>query len=139
MHNSQVTVPIYRETSLYFRISMLCPGISQNTKQHQLTLYNGQVWRSKAYQELCDNRLLGIAYNPYPYLHKYDIMEQNGELYVPPVPGYRFIRGGTMISWDSEILQSFAELNNITQITFVYRKTDYHIWVGSYSGTSTTV
>ena len=46
------------------------------------------------------------------------MMELNGELYIPPVPGRRFINGDTMIAWDSEILQSFAELTNITLITF---------------------
>ena len=45
-------------------------------------------------------------------------MEQNGELYVPPVPGEGFISGHTMIPWDSEMLQSFADLTNITNMTF---------------------
>ena len=45
-------------------------------------------------------------------------MEQNGALYVPPVPGDRFIKDKTMIPYDSEILQSFAELTNITNMTF---------------------
>ena len=43
-----------------------------------------------------------------------DIMEKNGELSVPPVPGRRFREGRTQIPWDSEILQSFTELTNIT-------------------------
>ena len=43
-------------------------------------------------------------------------MEQNGELSVPPVPGRGFREGRTQIAWDSEILQSFTELTNITNI-----------------------
>ena len=45
-------------------------------------------------------------------------MEQNGELYVPPVPGYGFREDRTMMAWDSEMLQSFAELTRITSMTF---------------------
>ena len=44
-------------------------------------------------------------------------IDQNGELSVPPVPGREFTRGVSMITWDSEILQSFAELTNITSMT----------------------
>ena len=47
-------------------------------------------------------------------------MEQNGTLYVPPVPGNGFIVDETQIPWDSEILQSFAELTNITNMTLQY-------------------
>ena len=45
-------------------------------------------------------------------------MEKNGELSVPPVPGKGFRDGLTQTAWDSEILQSFTELNNITSMTF---------------------
>ena len=46
-------------------------------------------------------------------------IEENGELKVPPVPSVRgFIRGDSQIAWDSEIIQSFAELTDITDITF---------------------
>ena len=34
------------------------------------------------------------------------------------VPGPKFREGRTQIAWDSEILQSFTELTNITSITF---------------------
>ena len=68
-------------------------------------------------------------------------IEQNGELYVPPVPSYEgFIGDQTQIPWDSEILQSFAELTNITSMTFqsfdFYEDSlqdfTYQIQVGSY-------
>ena len=66
------------------------------------------------------------------------MMELNGELYIPPVPGRRFINGDTMIPWDSEILQSFAELTNITLITFhdldhiIPKGITFQVKVGSY-------
>ena len=46
-------------------------------------------------------------------------MEQNYELYVPSVPGRQFNEDyWTKIPWDSEILQSFTQLTDITNITF---------------------
>ena len=42
-----------------------------------------------------------------------DVMEQNGELYVPPIPRWHnnkfFNLFDPMIPWDSEILQSFTK------------------------------
>ena len=116
-HLSQVTVPRFRENPLIIPFSMLCPGISQNTKLHHLTLYKGQVWGEKSYLELCNHNFLNILFEPRA-VYRGDIMEQNGALYVPPVPGDRFIKDKTMIPYDSEILQSFAELTNITNMTF---------------------
>ena len=117
MNNFQVTVPRYRENPLIKPFSMLCPGISQNTKHHQLTLYKGQIWRGKSYLELCNHNVLTVAYDPVA-LNPGDIMEQNGELYVPSSLQVGFIRDDTQIPWDSEILQSFAELSNIIKIIF---------------------
>ena len=133
-------MPRYRENPLIIPFSMLCPGISQNTKLHHLTLYKGQVWGEKSYLELCNHNVLNIVFDPIGSLYSEDIMEQNGELYVPPVPGEGFIRDKTMIPWDSEILQSFAELTNITNITFqsfdMYEDSlqdvTYQIQVGSW-------
>ena len=136
-----MTVPRYRENPLIVKFSLLCPGISQNTKHHQLTLYKGQVWREKSYLELCNHNVLNIVYS---WSANYDSdinpIEQKGELYVPPVPGYGFISDSTQIPWDSEILQSFAELTNITNMTFHYYDTyedsredvTYQISVGSW-------
>ena len=144
-NNLQVTVPKYRENSLITPFSMLCAGISQNFDHHQLTLYKGQVWGGKSYSELCDNNILSIVYHPDTIdffeidgigdgdgimgrnaLNR-DKMEQDGELYVPPVPGKAFTDGranGLLISdrytqlpWESEILQSFAGLTKVTYIT----------------------
>ena len=129
-------MPRYRENPLITPFSMLCPGISQNTKHHHLTLYKGQVWGEKSYLELCNHNVVNILYDP----NYADIKEQNGSLYVPPVPGDGFIRSKTKIPWDTEILQSFAELNNITNMTFHYydpfedklEDFTYELWVGLY-------
>ena len=70
--------------------------------------------------ELCDNNILNVMYSPRAMWTE-DIMEQNGKLYVPPVPGVGFINDDfTQIPWNSEILQSFAELTHISHITFFY-------------------
>ena len=43
-----------------------------------------------------------------------DTIEKNGELYVPPTPGIGFITDDfTQIPWNSEILQSFAEMTTL--------------------------
>ena len=131
-------MPRYRENPLIIPFSMLCPGISQNTKHHHLTLYKGQVWGEKSYLELCNHNVLNIVFDPI-YLYTQDIMVQNGSLYVPPVPGDG-LWDRTQIPWDSEILQSFAELTDITNITFYSFKNygdsledfTYQIQVGSW-------
>lgn len=134
-------MPRYRENPLIVKFSMLCPGISQNTKHHQLTLYKGQVWREKSYLDLCDHNVLNINYGWSANIDRDRWpIEQNGELYVPPVPGYGFISDRSQIPWDSEMLQSFAELTNITNITFhrYYQYRDsrkdvrFQLWVGSF-------
>ena len=134
-----MTVPRDRENPFIIIFSMLCPGISQNTKLHHLTLYKGQVWGEKSYLELCNHNLLNIVFDPI-YVRPEDIMEKNGELYVPPVPGKGFIREDSLIPWESEILQSFAELTNINNITFhsfdyyedSLEDVTYQIQVGSF-------
>ena len=142
-NNLQVTVPRYRENSLITQFSLLCPGISQNFHHHQLTLYKGQVLGSQSYFELCDSNILNIVYDPATirFFHvvdhdidglrsrfalNSDLMEQNGELYVPPIPGKAFTDGRadglvisdrcTQLPWESEILQSFAGLTKVTYI-----------------------
>ena len=140
INNTQVTVPRYRKNPLIIPFGMLCPGISQNSKHHQLTLYKGQVWEEKSYLELCNHNVLNIAYDPISLIFG-DMMEQNGELYIPPVPGVGFLESyRTLVSYDSEILQSFADLTKITRITFhsfdsyedSLNYVAYHIKVGSY-------
>ena len=116
MNNKQVTMPRYRENHLTIPFSMLCPGISQNTKHHQLSLYKGQVTGDRSYPEVCGNNILNIVYHPdtidfYHYQDfvyhdtldlenirvaqhmNSDFIEKNGELYVPPVPGKAFTDG----------------------------------------------
>ena len=128
-------MPIYRENPLIIKFSMLCPGISQNTKLHHLTLYKGQVWEEKPYLELCNHNVLNIVYDGTANYDTEWPLEQNGELHVPPVPSIEgFIVGDTMVAWDSEILESFAQLTDMTNITFHYIKEDVtsQIQVGSF-------
>ena len=113
-------MPRYRENYLSTPFSMFCSGISQNTRHHHLTLYKGQVWGNKSYPELCGNNILTIVYSSRDTSTE-DIMEQNGKLYVPSLPGIGFNNDDfTQIPWNSEILQSFSHLTRITQITFLY-------------------
>ena len=148
-------MPGNRENPLITKFRMLCPGISQNTKHHHLTLYKykGQVWGEKSFLQLCHNNVLSIAFNPRELYSEYDYMDwahretkytdidnmmENGELYVPPVPRSKgFIREQTKIPWDGEILRSFAELTHIRHITLHpsedanLKDITYHIRVGS--------
>ena len=131
-------MPRYRENALIIKCSMLCPGISQNTKHHHLTLYKGQVWKEKPYLELCDHNVLSIleysnanfnsklmqlaARDGEIFKRRWPVVS-NGELNELPVPGYGFVNNldtKGQIAWDSEILESFAELTNITNIHFLY-------------------
>ena len=132
-NNLQVTLPRHRENSPFMEVSMLCPGISQNTKLHHLTLYKGQVWKEKSYPELCNQNVLHIAYSWSTNFAS--SFEKNGELHVPPVPSEPgFINDDSQIPWDSEILESFAQLTDMTNITFHYIKEDVtsQIQVGSF-------
>ena len=81
-------MPRYRENRLITPFSMLCAGISQNTRLHHLTVAKGHV-RGKSYHKICDNNILNIVFAPIA-LFADDIMEENGELYVPPTPGKGF-------------------------------------------------
>ena len=109
-------MPRYRENRLITPFSMLCAGISQNTRLHHLTVAKGHV-RGKSYHKICDNNILNIVYEPIA-LYPEDKIEENGELYVPSTPGRIFTNDRETLAWDSEILQSFAELTHITNITF---------------------
>lgn len=134
----QVTVPRYRNNPLIIPFSMLCPGVSEITQLHHLTLYNGQVWGKKSYLELCNHQALTVVF-ALPAVNYQ--MELSGELNVPPGPGLGFIWDfSSQIPYDSEILQSFARLTNITTIklqTFdAYEDSledvTYQLKVGSY-------
>ena len=129
-------MPRYRENPLSIPFSMLCPGISQNTKHHHLTLYKGQVWGEKSYLDLCDNNILSIALRANFISREVYVIMENGELYVPPIPSIQgFIRENTKIPYDSEILQSFAELTHISHIALHpsedLKDITYHIKAGS--------
>ena len=141
-------MPRYRENPVITKFSMLCPGISQNTKHLQLTLYKGQVWREKSYLELCNNNVLNVMGELMTLNHNILVnivesmmvhyLEQNSELYVPPVPGNGFLIGLSQIPWDSEILQSFVWLTDITNITFqYYHKNTYDPYIHKQMGFGT--
>ena len=88
-------------------------------KYHHLTLYRGQVWGSKTYHDLCNNNVLYVLSESNDVglrsQNNIEKIEENGQLYVSPVPGWGFIHKASMIPWHSEILQSFAELTNSAQ------------------------
>ena len=99
-------------------------------KQQRITLHRGQVWKEKSYHELCNHNVLNIVFDP-PNMDYGDIMEQNYELYVPSVPGRQFNEDyWTKIPWDSEILQSFTLLTDITNITFHSINSNEENWDG---------
>ena len=133
-----MTVPKYRENSLVIPFNMLCPGISQNSKHHHLTLYNGQVWEEISYLELCNHNVLNIVYGSTANWEVYP-MEMNGELHVPTLPGIGFIYDNSQVPCDSEMLQSFAKLTNTTNIILRSLEADddgtskYNILVGKFA------
>ena len=119
------------------RSTMFCPGISQNSKLHHLTLNKGQVLTEKSYFELCDHNVFNVFYLSPDRINWGLPPEKNGKLIVPPVPGQGFIIDDSMIPWDTEILHSFAEITKTTNITF-YSRYDimpgltFQINVGTY-------
>ena len=123
-----MTVPRFRKNPQIKPFRLLCPGISQNSKNHHLTLYRGQVWEEKSYFELCKQNVLNIIYTANS-TGDLETIVKNGKLFVPPVPGLGFIRHKTQIPWENEILQSFAELTNITYICFQCFDKQNHIIV----------
>ena len=130
MNNSQVTVPRYRENPFIIPFSMLCPGISQNTKHHQLTLYKGQVWGEKSYPKLCDNNILSILYDGFEWGGVGSNQVISGELYEPPIPGQSsqihegLLIESSQIANDIEILQSFAMVTQFTHPIYQFLDED---------------
>ena len=108
-----MTYPRYMENHNIIKFSMLCPGISQNTKHHQLTLYKGQIWRTKSYLELCDNNFVQVQYD---LGGSEEVLEQNGELVPSGFNGNPIARGLSRetywpkIPYENDILQSFVKL-----------------------------
>ena len=106
-------------------------------------MYKGQVWMEKSYVELCNQNILSILYDPYidEVTRKYpQTLEMTNDLNVPPAPGHGFIFDDTQIPYDSEILQSFAELTKatflmITSLNDYGENANEDLWqvlVGSY-------
>ena len=120
MSNSQVTIPRYRENPLIIPFRMFCAGVSQIAKHHHLTLYKGQVWRTKSYFDLCNNNILHIAFDTF-YDKNADMVElNNGQLYVPQSPWWGFLEGRTSIPHNGEIFRSLLDFCHITHFTFKY-------------------
>ena len=117
----QVTVPRYKKHSskgsepvTLISFNMVCHGLSQNTKNHQLKSYR-DVIMGKPYYEICDNKAVKMVYDPWS-LYRLDKMEfKNGKMDVPhtPVPRYLSLN---QISLDSEMVQTFVENCNITHV-----------------------
>ena len=125
-----MTVPRFRKNPQIKPFSLLCPGLSQNSKNHHLTLYNGHVWEEKSYFELCNHNVLNIiSIRNFEGDSNEFVNLDTGKLFVPPVPGLGFIRQKTQIPWENEILQSFADLTNITYICFNCFFKQNHIYV----------
>ena len=117
-----MTVPRYRENPFIVKLSMLCPGKSQ---KHQLTLYKGQVWREKSYLELCNHNMIDIVYDKSSfYDQSVELMQQNGKLFVPPLPGDGFINDQTRIPYVkmTNILCNVLFLTDISPGTYGQRK-----------------
>ena len=119
---------------------MVCAGKSQNSKHHHLNLYKGQVWSEKSYFELCNRNILSVEYYdsanfPREYMH-------NGELSIPQEI-FWWMYAATDIgdlmrvtTWDIELLDSFAQLTNITFFEFEPPESStqlktYHLGIGS--------
>ena len=118
-----MTVPRYRENPFIIKSRLLCPGISQNTKHHHLTLYNGQVPKEKPFLEFCNQNFITFMVIPDETMEDewwWDEIRNTNKLYeIPDIenPGWRtFHQGRPAIAFDIEILESLARLTNITTI-----------------------
>ena len=144
---SKVTVPRYKKSSskdglptTLIDFTMLCPGMSQITKNHQLQSYR-DVIMGKPFYEICDSNALKIIYEPWALFTADRIEWKNGEMDVPDTPRPENLEL-TQISLDSEILQTFVETSNISHVDieqYSYyeseklEQADFHLQVGSYS------
>ena len=121
LYNIQVTVPRYKkysfkrdEAATLITFNMVCYGLSQNTKKHQLHSYRDEII-GKPYYELCDNLASKLIYEPYS-IYRFDrIVFKNGKMDVPYMPIARYLEL-TKISLDSELVQTFIEHANITKL-----------------------
>ena len=118
---SQVTVPRYKkystsgiEPTTLITFNMVCHGLSQNTQTHQLNSYR-DVIMGKPYNEICDNILVKMIFEPFAVYSRDRLVFKNGKMDVPysPVPAYL---STNMISLDSEMVQTLVEHSKITQV-----------------------
>ena len=115
-------MPRYQGNPLITEFSMLCPGISQNSKHHHLTSYKGHVWRENSYLEICNHNILNITHDVSSNFQSSYM--NNGQLILPPSHIWywyghfedRFLNG----VYDMEILDSFSQ---VTHSTFIIWQT----------------
>ena len=118
---AQVTVPRYkkysskgREPTPLIAFSMVCHGLSQNTKNHQLNSYRNVIL-GKPYSEVCDNIVVKMIYEPYALLRLDRLKFKNGRMDVPETPVSKYL-SLNQISLNSEVVQTFLEHNHISHV-----------------------
>ena len=102
------------EPATLITFNMVCFGLSQNTKNHQLNSYR-DVIMGKSYDEICDNLAVKMIYEPYAIYWSDNLVFKNGKMDLPytPVPKYLPLN---QISLDSEMVQTFVEHFGITHV-----------------------
>ena len=94
--------------------NMVCFGLSQNTKNHQLVSYL-DVIMGKPYSEICDNLAVKMVYEPYSIFRLERLVFKNGKMDVPNVPIPRYIVTNQK-SLDSEMVQTLVEHSHISHV-----------------------
>ena len=118
-----MTVPKYKKsaskgdepTTTLINFNMVCHGLSQNTKNHQLTSYR-DVIMGKSYDEICDNLAVKLIYEPYAIYRLDKLVFKNGKMDLPFHPVPQYLKDNNQISLDSEMVQTFVEHCGITHV-----------------------
>ena len=95
--------------------NMVCFGLSQNTKNHQLVSYL-DVIMGKPYSEICDNLAVKLIFEPYAMFSLEKLVFKNGKMDLPFHPVPRYLKDQNQISFDSEMVQTFVEHCGITHV-----------------------
>ena len=120
--------------------TMLCPGMSQITKNHKLQSYR-DVIIGKPYYEICNHNALKIIYNPWA-IYTADKLEWKNDKMDEPNTPYPDLLERSQISFDSEILQTFVEASNISHVDIEQydyydseklEQADFHLQIGAYA------
>ena len=96
----------------------------------------------KPYYEICNHNALKIIYEPWAVYTSEKLEWKNGKMDVPYAPNTNTL-DRTMISFDSEILQTFVEASNISHVDIEQysfyddsgklEQADFHLQIGSYA------